>query len=70
MKCENHYEIEWWKAGKKKIIGIDEAGRGPMAGPLVVAAVAFPPGFSHEEIYDSKKSVRKKERHYLKKLFV
>ncbi len=25
-------KIEWWKSRKEKIIGIDEAGRGPMAG--------------------------------------
>lgn len=60
MKCENEYEITWWQEGKKKIIGIDEAGRGPIAGPLVVAAVAFPVGYSHEVIYDSKKISEKK----------
>lgn len=60
MKCENTYEIAWWSEGKKKIIGIDEAGRGPIAGPLVVAAVSFPVGFSHDEIYDSKKISEKK----------
>lgn len=65
MKCENAYEIAWWNQGKHKIIGIDEAGRGPIAGPLVVAAVSFPAGFSHEEIYDSKKISEKKR----KKLF-
>lgn len=65
MKCENAYEIAWWNQGKQKIIGIDEAGRGPIAGPLVVAAVSFPAGFSHEEIYDSKKISEKKR----KKLF-
>ena len=50
------------KEGKKKIIGIDEAGRGPIAGPLVVAAVSFPVGFSHESIYDSKKLSEKKRK--------
>lgn len=62
MQCENAYEIAWWKEGKKKIIGIDEAGRGPIAGPLVVAAVSFPVGFSHESIYDSKKLSEKKRK--------
>lgn len=68
MKCENQYEKEWWKSGKKKIIGIDEAGRGPMAGPLVVAAVAFSPGFSHDEIYDSKKISEKKRKALFKEI--
>ena len=65
MKCANEYEIAWWNEGKEKIVGIDEAGRGPIAGPLVVAAVAFPKGFSHETIYDSKKlSEKKREQLY------
>lgn len=63
MKTKNECEKQWWSEGKGKIIGLDEAGRGPMAGPLVVAAVAFPSGFEHEEIYDSKKlSEKKRER--------
>lgn len=68
MKCENEYEIAWWKEGKNKIIGIDEAGRGPIAGPLVVAAVSFPKGFSHEEIYDSKKVSEKKRKLLFKEI--
>lgn len=62
MKTENAYEKAWWEQGRKHIIGIDEAGRGPMAGPLVVAAVSFPVGFAHEEIYDSKKLSEKKRK--------
>ncbi len=35
--------------------GVDEAGRGPLAGPVVAAAVIFPPGYSRPGIRDSKK---------------
>jgi ribonuclease HII len=35
--------------------GVDEAGRGPLAGPVVAAAVILPPGYSHPGIRDSKK---------------
>ncbi len=60
MECLNEYEKAWWKAGKTAIVGMDEAGRGPLAGPLVVAAVCFPKGYHHEGIYDSKKVSEKK----------
>ena len=48
--------------GDHWIAGTDEAGRGPMAGPLVVAAVMLPPGYTHPDIDDSKKlSAKKRE---------
>ena len=68
MKTENQYERTWWDEGKTCIIGIDEAGRGPMAGPLVVAAVAFPPNYTHDEIYDSKKISEKKREQLFKEI--
>ena len=37
------------------IAGVDEAGRGPLAGPVVAAAVILPKGFLHPEIDDSKR---------------
>jgi len=44
------------------IIGIDEVGRGPLAGPVVAAAVAFRPGYSNSAIKDSKQlSAKKRE---------
>ena len=65
MQTSNEFENKWWNEGKEFIIGIDEAGRGPLAGPLVVAAVCFPKGYQHEEIYDSKKvSEKKREKMY------
>ena len=39
----------------RHLAGVDEAGRGPLAGPLVAAAVILPADFTLEEINDSKK---------------
>lgn len=39
----------------ERIAGVDEAGRGPLAGPVVAAAVLFPPNYQNEKIQDSKK---------------
>ncbi len=51
--------------GFKYIAGIDEAGRGPLAGPVVAAAVIFPPNLLLEGVDDSKKlSPRQRERSY------
>ena len=38
-----HHERELWRSGYGRIAGIDEAGRGPLAGPVVAAAVIFEP---------------------------
>ncbi len=51
--------------GCRFIAGIDEAGRGPLAGPVVAAAVVMPQGYYHSEINDSKLlSAKKRERLY------
>lgn len=54
------YENRYYQQGYSAIIGLDEAGRGPMAGELVVAGVIFPQGFYDERIYDSKQLSPKK----------
>lgn len=56
------YETEFRRKGYNKILGIDEAGRGPLAGPLVVAGVVLPVDFENDEIDDSKKISDKKRR--------
>ena len=43
------------------IIGVDEVGRGPLAGPVVAAAVILNPNICIKEINDSKKISKKKE---------
>ncbi|MBO6047155.1 MAG: ribonuclease HII [Erysipelotrichaceae bacterium] len=48
------YEREARQQGYNVIIGLDEAGRGPLAGPLTVAGVIFPEGYYDERINDSK----------------
>ena len=59
MKTANEYEKLWWQKDQL-LVGIDEAGRGPLAGPLVVAGVVFPKDYDTGEIYDSKKLTEKK----------
>ncbi|MES2594696.1 MAG: ribonuclease HII [Verrucomicrobiota bacterium] len=48
------HENQLRQAGYLRIAGIDEAGRGPLAGPVSVAAVILPPDFDHRELNDSK----------------
>jgi ribonuclease HII len=48
-------ERELRARGARQVAGVDEAGRGPLAGPVVAAAVILPAGFSHPEIRDSKR---------------
>lgn len=59
MKTINDFEKYYWSLDRL-VIGIDEAGRGPLAGPLVVAGVVFPKDYISEEIYDSKQLTEKK----------
>ena len=54
------YEKKYWAMGKKIVAGIDEAGRGPLAGPVYAACVVFEPGVVIEGINDSKKLSDKK----------
>ncbi len=54
------YEDDLHKKGYNYICGIDEAGRGPLAGPVVVAAAIMPQGSFIEGVNDSKKISEKK----------
>ena len=56
------YELEFRSKGYNKILGIDEAGRGPLAGPLVIAGVILPVDYENENINDSKQLSDKKRR--------
>jgi len=50
-----HFEQVLWRAGVEKIAGVDEVGLGPIAGPVVAAAVVFPPETKIDGIDDSKR---------------
>lgn len=54
------YELKMQQEGCKYIAGIDEAGRGPLAGPVVVASVIMPLDSPIEGVNDSKKLSAKK----------
>jgi ribonuclease HII len=60
----NQYERKFRSQGFHLIAGIDEVGRGPLAGPVVAAAVILPEGFFLPGIDDSKKLSEKKREEY------
>ena len=55
-------EDEYLTAGVKLICGVDEAGRGPLAGPVCAAAVILPPYIELPGLNDSKKLTDKRRR--------
>ena len=58
------YEKELYEKGYKLIAGCDEAGRGPLCGPVVAAAVILPINYSLEGLTDSKKLTEKKREKF------
>src|SRR6476660_8576749 len=54
LEAMMHFEHVLWKSGVSDIAGVDEVGMGPLAGPVVAAAVVFPPGTEIEGVDDSK----------------
>ena len=56
------YEQKYYSDEIQYIVGCDEAGRGPLAGPVVAAAVILPKDYENEMINDSKKLTDKKRR--------
>jgi len=61
-------EKKLWKKGYKVVVGLDEAGRGPLAGPVVAAAVSIIPNskFQIPKLKDSKKLTLKKREEFFK----
>jgi ribonuclease HII len=54
LEAMRHFEHLLWRSGVRDIAGVDEAGVGPLAGPVVAAAVVFPPETDIPGIDDSK----------------
>ncbi len=59
------YENQYWWSGKEIVVGLDEAGRGPIAGPLVIGICVFPPFYDNYAFNDSKQLSDKKRRELL-----
>lgn len=64
MSLENMWQIEdsYYSQGYQVICGVDEAGRGPLAGPVCAAAVILPKHLDIPGLTDSKKLTDKKRR--------
>lgn len=67
LQALSRFERVLWNRGILQVAGVDEAGRGPLAGPVAAAAVVFRPGTFIEGIDDSKKlTADQRERVYEK----
>jgi ribonuclease HII len=65
FSCSLRFERKLYRQGINRIAGIDEAGRGPLAGPVVAAAVMLPPNFRLRGLNDSKQlSSQARESYY------
>jgi len=62
------HEERCWAAGKKVVCGVDEAGRGPLAGPVVAAACVFPEDLVIEAINDSKQMTEEEREEVFEEL--
>lgn len=62
------YEKEYYQKGYQLIAGVDEAGRGPLVGPVVAAAVILPVGYQLEGLNDSKQLSEKKRNLFFEQI--
>jgi len=69
------FERELWRDGLRRIVGVDEAGRGPLAGPVVAAAVLLPEAWfesgiprKFRHLNDSKQLTPLQREHFFKLL--
>lgn len=58
IATKTYVERLLWASGCVRVAGVDEVGMGPLAGPVVAAAVVFPPGRALKGIADSKQMTR------------
>ena len=59
----DYFEKMYTRRGYHRVAGVDEVGRGPLAGPVVAAAVILPREGIGEKLFDSKKISSKKREH-------
>ncbi len=65
-RCQQ-YEEQARRGGARLVAGVDEVGRGPLAGPVVAAAVVLPADFRSDGINDSKKlSVQQRSKAFVR----
>lgn len=69
MFDNTEYEKRLLSQGKKLIAGVDEVGRGPIAGPVVAACVILPPNFYMEGLTDSKKLTEKERNYFFEEIY-
>ena len=69
MKNNTEFESRLYNEGKRFIAGVDEVGRGPIAGPVVAACVILPPLFYMDGITGSKKLTEKQREFYFKEIY-
>jgi ribonuclease HII len=62
------FEREFWNNGEKYIAGIDEVGRGPLAGPVVACAVVLPHDVNLPGVNDSKQVSHKKRLEFVEEI--
>jgi ribonuclease HII len=65
----DYFEKMYYRRGYRRIAGVDEVGRGPLAGPVVAAAVILSRDGIGERLFDSKKISSKKREHLYKTIF-
>lgn len=63
------YEKQLYIKGVQYIAGVDEAGRGPLVGPVVASAVILPKNYYLEGLTDSKKLSEKKREYFFDKIY-
>lgn len=63
FKTRFTFEAQQWDQGLSHVAGVDEVGRGPLAGPVVAAAVILPHDFAELDVIDSKQLSEKMRDH-------